>query len=403
MQVSIFTPTHDPRWIRDAYESIRDQRFDEWTILYNQGAQPVGFDDPRVKEHVAADLPPYVGALKRRAVELCSGDVLIELDHDDLLMPEAVAKVREAFEDEAVGFAYSNTIRVQMDGGKTERWSAAFGWQYRPAEYAGHQVDEVVGFDPTPASVSRIWFAPDHLRAFRRSSYDAAGGYNAEMRVLDDEDLMCRMYQLCEFKHIDEPLYVFRIHGGNTWLTHNGEIQENVWRLYDQYIEPMALSWAKRADLATLDLGGGIARAQGYTSVDLLDADVCCDLNERWPFEDGSVGVVRAFDVFEHLADPLHTMTELYRVLAPGGYAFIQVPSTDGRGAYQDPTHTSWWNQNSWLYYTDIRWAHYIGAPVRFQAMRSYTTELDDMQVCWTRAHLLKLADGMRVPGGVTI
>jgi len=26
-------------------------------------------------------------------------------------------------------------------------------------------------------------------------------------------------------------------------------------------------------------------------------------------------------------------------------------PSTDGRGAFQDPTHLSFWNLNSWFYF----------------------------------------------------
>jgi hypothetical protein len=45
-------------------------------------------------------------------------------------------------------------------------------------------------------------------------------------------------------------------------------------------------------------------------------------------------------------------MNELYRVLADHGVAEIIVPSTDGPGAFQDPTHRSFWNRNSFRYYT---------------------------------------------------
>ncbi|MFM6367255.1 MAG: class I SAM-dependent methyltransferase, partial [Dolichospermum sp.] len=38
-------------------------------------------------------------------------------------------------------------------------------------------------------------------------------------------------------------------------------------------------------------------------------------------------------------------------ILKPGGIVDISVPSTDGRGAFQDPTHVSFWNINSFLYY----------------------------------------------------
>lgn len=363
----------------------------------------VGFDDPRVKEVVMDAHNGNVGYWKRQACANCSGDVLIELDHDDLLLEGAVEEVRAAFEDDEVVFVYSDTVRVQMGGGSCERFSEAHGWEYYPYCYNGENVDVPVAFEPTPASVSRIWYAPDHLRAFRRSAYEACGGYNVDLPVLDDQDLMSRLYLEGEFKKIPKPLYVYRVHGGNTWLERNQLIQDMVYPLYDTYIAKMAQKWAKRRGLLCLDLGGRIAPADGYITVDRWDAGVECDLNGRWPFDDGSVGVVRAFDIFEHLRDPLFTMKELYRVLAPGGYAFIQVPSTDGRGAFQDPTHVSFWNENSFFYYTKAQFAKYIDTQVKFQAMRLYTTSPNQDKVCWTVAHLVALKGQERPPGIVEI
>ena len=44
-------------------------------------------------------------------------------------------------------------------------------------------------------------------------------------------------------------------------------------------------------------------------------------------------------------------MNEMWRVLCPGGQAEIAVPTTDGPGAFQDPTHVTFWNRRSFLYY----------------------------------------------------
>lgn len=399
MKVSIFTPTHDTRFLRELYNSIKDQPFDEWVVVYNNGAKHICFGDERVKSVVLPFAPQWVGALKSYACQRCTGDILIEVDHDDLLMPEAVKKVRKAFEDPDVGFVYSNAIHSTDKFKKTQRFDRKYGWEYRQVNYNGYELDEHISFEPTPNSISRIWFAPNHLRAFRKSAYEQVGGYNTDMRVLDDLDLMCRLYKITKFKHINEGLYLYRVHGANTWLKYNDEIQNNVYRIYDQYIEDLCLRWADENGLRTLDLGSAINPRKGYETVDIRGADVSCDLNNDWPFKDNSIGVVRAFDVFEHLRNPIHTMKELYRVLAPGGYALIQVPSTDGRGAFQDPTHVSFWNENSFLYYTDKQWAKYIGYPVRFQQLRLYTTTKDSRQVCWTVAHIMKLNDGMKVPG----
>ena len=117
-----------------------------------------------------------------------------------------------------------------------------------------------------------------------------------------------------------------------------------------------------------LDLGGGHNSPPGYLSVDIANGDVVCDVRRGLPYPDASVGCVRAYDFLEHmprcvdsscrhgddggLRCAVGVMNEIYRVLVPGGFLVSRTPSTDGRGAFQDPTHVSFWNQNSFWYYT---------------------------------------------------
>jgi SAM-dependent methyltransferase len=90
-----------------------------------------------------------------------------------------------------------------------------------------------------------------------------------------------------------------------------------------------------------------------WINVDIVPpCDQLADLNERWPWADSSVDYIVALDIFEHLHSPIHSMNEAWRVLVPGGKIDIMVPTTDGRGAWQDPTHVSFWNHNSFMYYT---------------------------------------------------
>lgn len=403
--ISIFTPTNDSSFLIMIYDCLLKQTEQdwEWIIVYNNGANPIGFTDVRIKEFNVKSFPSWVGPLKAYACEQASGEILLELDHDDLLLPEALEEVKRAFNNENVGFVYSNTIHSTGDFNKTERFNPIFGWKYREINYNGHNLDEHISFPPSPESISRIWFAPNHLRAFRRSVYEQVGGYSREMRILDDLDLICRMYLVTEFKHINKGLYIYRITGENTWLKYNQEIQENVYRIYDQYIEALAEHWADLNYFDKFELGGRIGKKKGFISIDLQDADIIADLNEKWPLNTSSVGVIRAYDIFEHLKNPIHVMKELQRVLVPGGFAFIQIPSTDGRGAFQDPTHVSFWNENSFHYYTKQNKAKYINTPVRFQSLRLYTTEKDAEQVCWVVAHLLNLKDGYRPCGLIEI
>lgn len=77
------------------------------------------------------------------------------------------------------------------------------------------------------------------------------------------------------------------------------------------------------------------------------------DLALDWVWEDSSVDYILAFDIFEHLPNIIHTMNETHRVLKPNGIVEIVVPTTDGRGAWQDPTHVSYWNRNTFFYFED--------------------------------------------------
>ena len=157
-----------------------------------------------------------------------------------------------------------------------------------------------------------------------------------------------------------------------------------------------------------INLGCNQRPQRGYINVDIVDypgVDVVADLEKRWPWEDGSVDEVACADLPEHIRqwwetpDPtsvaaaekvlsksytdmtefeilreavdmlidaikfpkrtygiIHFMNEAHRVLKGGGLLDCLIPSTDvaGRGAWQDPTHVSYWNESTLLYFCDM-------------------------------------------------
>lgn len=108
-----------------------------------------------------------------------------------------------------------------------------------------------------------------------------------------------------------------------------------------------------------LNLGCSDQRIDGFIGVDKWlppwateENFIAADLDLGWPWPDSSVDHIRAWDIVEHLKSKIWTMNELHRVLKPGGTVEIVVPTTEGPGAWQDPTHCSYWNRNSFLYHT---------------------------------------------------
>ena len=103
-----------------------------------------------------------------------------------------------------------------------------------------------------------------------------------------------------------------------------------------------------------LNLGCCDRSMPGYLGVDIAPGpavDIVTDLREQWPWWEGEVEHIIAHDIIEHLPDAIYTMNELYRVLRKGGRVEIVVPTTEGPGAWQDPTHRTYWNRRSFLYY----------------------------------------------------
>jgi SAM-dependent methyltransferase len=237
------------------------------------------------------------------------------------------------------------------------------------------------------------------------------GGHNKEMVICDDHELCIRTYLKTKMVRIPKVLYIYRITGNNTSIDKmNAEIQQKTRELHNQYAQKLAERDAELKGLMKVDIGGGLNPYPNYYSIDLReDADCIHDLNNGIPLPDNSVGVLNASHIIEHLYDKTKIMGEIHRVLAPGGWAFIEVPSTDGRGAFQDPTHVSYWNENCFLYYTNSYLANFIdNKTIRFQEYRRETYFPNDwmrsINVCVTSAWLVAIKDGMkRLPGLLNI
>jgi glycosyltransferase involved in cell wall biosynthesis len=415
MKLSVITPTHTPKYLDELYYSILNQTYTDWEwIIYLNGNITKNdisteiCDDFRIKIYsdTVNPLSKNIGYLKNKAFHLGTGEILLEVDHDDVLTPDCLAEVASAFiQDSEVGFVYSDNAKLSDT---FVPYNPYHGWTYRDFEWNGKNYISMNSFIADSGALSLIYYAPDHIRAWRKSIYLDLGGHDPNLSILDDQELMIRTYLYTRFKYIPKTLYLYRIHGENTWLERNASIQKGTYSLFLKWQQPLAERDADLRGLRKLDLGGGLYGKPGYETVDIRNGSITADLTKAWPFEEGEVGVINASHVIEHLPDKHFTMCEMHRVLAHGGWAFIEVPSTDGRGAFQDPTHVSYWNENSFFYYTRKEQAQFIyNDSVRFQARlletKCYTKWMQDYNVPCTRAWLRAIKEGPRFAGEIRI
>ena len=415
--VTVFTPSHRNTYLDECFTAMLNQTYQnwEWIVLLNGGSRwrpPVQDDRIRLIEtpEVAG-----VGAAKQMACAIAKGEYLIEYDHDDILTPNAVAEVVFAFlERPDVGLVFSHFAQIRADGSRCdERFNEAMGWTYEDVEINGKNFLQVQQFEQFPSTVSYIWFAPNHVRAFRRSSYEEVGGYDPTLDILDDQDLMCRLYERFDFHLIDECLYLQRIHEHNTQLDPetNARIQQMTVELYDRYVERNALAWARRRGLVALDFGAAHRKAPGYLGVDIHSGDgvdIVADLTQGLDMADGSVGVIRAVDFLGHITDKVAIFNEIYRLLAHGGMLISLTPSTDGRGAFQDPTHVAFYNENSFWYFANSQYRAFVPSiACRFQVSRLVTFYPDDWHeqnfISYVNANLVAVKSGPRIAGALHV
>lgn len=187
-----------------------------------------------------------------------------------------------------------------------------------------------------------------------------------------------------------------------------------------------------------LHLGCNRHPQEGFINVDIEKfdgVDVVADLEKVWPWDDGSVAEIVTNDLPEHLRQwyetpdkelcdevlraagdgeykeafwhliqalhkptrtygIFHFMNEAHRVLAPGGLLKAQIPTTDHRAWAQDPTHVSYWNENTMLYFLDPTYRAFYPQHVKGEWKRLWigTSVANPRGESWLRIVLEKVA-----------
>jgi SAM-dependent methyltransferase len=386
MKFSIITPSHDPRYLKELEFSLISQTHTdwEWVLVLNNGAEYKPLD-PRAKVIRCPFESKSVGKLKKYACSQATGEVIVELDHDDMLTPNCLAELKKAYMDKEVGFVYSRDAVL----GDFVPYNPEYGWTYDMFNWGGISLYSMHSMPLHPGRLGEIYFAPDHVRSWRKDVYDGIGGHNEDLEICDDLDLIHRLYMVTKFHYVPKVLYIYRIDGGNTWLKNQESIANTSNELYHKNIFDLCKRFCELNDVLAIDLCGGIGKPEGFLSIDKENGDIIADLDEGIPLPDNSVGLIRAFDALEHIRDKQKIMSEIHRVLIPGGMLISQTPSTDGRGAWQDPTHVSFWNENAFWYWTRPGAMSYIrNTSVKFREVRLYSSFLND----WNRQYNISYA-----------
>lgn len=199
--ISLVVPTYktEPRYLREAVESVRRQIYPEWElIIVDDGSgQPqlaqaiaaLAAADPRIRFQLNERNQGISGATND-GLAMCTGEFVGFLDHDDTLTEDALLRVvQELGTDPELDVVYTDSDKLTIKGVRADPflkpdWSPVYALG---AMYIGH------------------------LLVVRRGVAEAAGGFDSAFDTIQDFEFMLRVSERTDrIHHIPQILYHWR-------------------------------------------------------------------------------------------------------------------------------------------------------------------------------------------------
>ena len=205
VRFSVLTPVHDPppEVLEETIGSVLGQTFEDWELcLVDDGST-----NPVVREALrrSADGDPRIRLVRREsaggiatatnaALEMATGEYVALLDHDDVLLPDALAVVDAALRE-------------------------------RPDTEMVYSDEELIEEGGTDFTFAKPHWSPDllrsqmytcHLGVYRRALAEEVGGFRSEFDGSQDYDFALRISERTgRVVHIPRVLYRWRAHAGS--------------------------------------------------------------------------------------------------------------------------------------------------------------------------------------------
>ncbi|HZH58348.1 MAG TPA: glycosyltransferase [Metabacillus sp.] len=222
--VSMFTASYKSNdKIQRPYRSLLNQTYSNWeeVIVDDSGDDDETYNnhlitlkDPQVRRYRQDTRNGYIGAIKRYAAGLCTGEILVEVDHDDELTPDCLQRIVEAFKQHPeCGFAYGDCSEVYVENHHAHwyGWDCGYGysifyrvWVHEMNRWQNVQKHTTINGN----NFCHLVGLPNHPRAWTWECYHLVGGHREELLVEDDYDMLVRTFLCSKYVAIPDLLYI---------------------------------------------------------------------------------------------------------------------------------------------------------------------------------------------------
>jgi len=246
---SIFTTCYKSyEKIKRAYKGLVSQTLRDWEwVILDDSPEDEHFVflrdfckiDKRIRLYKRDCNSGNIGNVKNEAIGLCRGKYLLELDHDDIILPTILDDAYKVFEsDPEIGFVYSDFTNLYEDG--SNFWYGDHigkGYNcYYMQKLNDKWVNVCVCAGINNITTSHLVCLPNHPRMWRRKTMFELENYSEFLPICDDFEILLRTMCNTKVAKLHKLGYIQFMNDGNNnfSLIRNSEIN----RLGPYHIQP---------------------------------------------------------------------------------------------------------------------------------------------------------------------
>ena len=247
---SLFTPSYNSYdKILRVYNSLKKQTLLDWEwVIIDDSPDDKNFDflrtnfnsDDRIRFYRRSCNNGSIGNVKNETIGLCRGKYVVEMDHDDELMPFVLQESADLFnKDPELGFIYYDCSCVYENG--KNQWYGDFickGYGgYYSQKYEGHWRLIYITPNINNITLSHLVCCPNHPRIWRRSILMDMGSYCEYLPICDDYEILLKTAVSTKIAKVHKLGYIQYMNDSNNnfSLIRNSEIN----RIGPNYISPI--------------------------------------------------------------------------------------------------------------------------------------------------------------------
>ena len=202
---SLFTSSYNSyHKIMRGYESLKVQTLKDWEwVIMDDSPDDKHFEflrknmlhDNRIRFYRHSTNNGSIGNVKNETVSLCRGKYVLEMDHDDEILPSVLQDAADLFEAQPeVGFIYMDFICVYENG--KNQWYGDFickGYGgYYSMKYNNKWRLVYITPNINNITLSHLVCCPNHPRIWRKDALIEMGNYCEYLHICDDYEILLR-------------------------------------------------------------------------------------------------------------------------------------------------------------------------------------------------------------------